>query len=653
MELLTVKEVSELKGCSVRYIRKCALEGKIKAMQEFNTQNNKPQYMIPISSLPMDLQNKYYSNKKAEAGVTPALVKTSCNSAKRCFEDLTEEERKEVNFWNKILIEWQVLRAKFEKKTEVDPLFVAKCKLDHPDRDISTDILYRKLKAQKENDFDGIIGKRGGWNKETTAIPGIVWCGFLWFYLDPNKPTVSRCYQLVKEWTKEFYPEEYANIPSEQSFRRNIKTMAKAVLVYMRDGEKALSDRCLPYITRMYDELHANDVWIADNHTLDVQSVDGNGAIHRLHLTAFLDAKTGVLVGWNITDNPCSQSTIVALRHGIKRFGIPKMVYFDNGSEFLTHDVGGRGHRTRKDADIDPPTILQHLDIEMRNALVRNAKAKPIERTFYTLKNQFSKAFEGFCGGTILERPESLKRVIKEGRLPMDTQIREFIDVWADGDFNLQEYGGAEKQFQGMSRLDVWNEDIRHVGVRKAAEDDLNLMLMRSSRFQKVKRNGVYVDIFGEKIFYFNPDTTWTMLDKEVYVRYDPADLRSVRLYEKETDKYIATWQCADSLMMDYITENKQEISDGQAIIRRTRKFIKDEALALTSSIPSEQRLSMLDMTLRKARAARDERFRVLMPKKIIPLQANEKTQELIATGTEGIVIDLNKMSRNAEKRKE
>ena len=98
-------------------------------------------------------------------------------------------------------------------------------------------------------------------------------------------------------------------------------------------------------------------------------------------------------------------------------------MYFDNGSEFLTHDIGGRGHRTRKtwNADDIPPTILQLLDITMHNAIVRNAKAKPIERTFGTLKNHISRVIETFCGGTIIERPESLK--LKYGIVPEDDQI--------------------------------------------------------------------------------------------------------------------------------------------------------------------------------------------------------------------------------------
>ena len=46
----------------------------------------------------------------------------------------------------------------------------------------------------------------------------------------------------------------------------------------------------------MYDELYANDVWIADNHTFDFFTAGENGKPHRLYLTAFTDAKNGVFV---------------------------------------------------------------------------------------------------------------------------------------------------------------------------------------------------------------------------------------------------------------------------------------------------------------------------------------------------------------------
>lgn len=652
MEYLTVAEAADLKGCKTQYIQKLCKNGKLSCTIELNDKN-RPKYLIPISSLPEDLQAQYYSRKRQEAGLEPvkAEEKQPSNSVKKAFEDFSEAERADIAMWSGIIQDWQSCRAKFAKKTEADKLFITKFKLEHPNTPISMDILYRKYAAYKEGDLAGILGKRGGANKESSSIPPEAWDYFRYLYLSENKPTVSRCYELMSDWVMEFYPHLALKIPHERSFRRHIKSdIPQAVLIYMRDGDKAMKDKCLPYISRMYDKLHANDVWIADNHTLDIQSYDGNGTIHRLYLTAFLDAKSGVLVGWNITETPNSQSTILALRHGIMRFGLPKLVYFDNGREFLVHDIGGKGHRTRKSDEnvIEPPTILQRLGIEMRNAIVRNAKAKPIERTFSTVTMQFARMFEGYCGGTIMQRPESLKRRIKEGKLPCDFEIREALNDWIDYDFNVQEYGGSESKYKGMSRIDVWNQDIQNVGVRQAAESDLNLMLMRSTRIQKIKRDGVFVTIAGEKVWYMDYENTYKHLGEEVYVRYDPANLSEVRVYDKD-DRYLWTWKCADKLLQDYITEQREELADGMAISKNVAKRIKADAKAISEGLSASQRIDLLDMSVRRTQRGR-EQFKIELPSNIIPIRSNEPPAEELKQAVGGeVIIDITKMNRNQE----
>lgn len=287
--------------------------------------------MIPVSAFPEPLQAKWYKQKRTEAGLLPEAkeekseVKVRKTARQRSFEELSADEREEVMLWTDIVKEWQGMRNTYQgSKVEFDKLYVGKCQLEHPDVRISSGILYRKWNAYRSNNIEGLIDKRGAWNKGIGAIPAPVWDAFLWEWLDENKPTASLCYRNTIAWTEEFYPELVPEIPTERSFRRQIdRDIDYALKTLMRDGEKAFRDRCVPYIMRMYDKLEANDCWIADNHTFDIISLDGKTK-HRLYLTAFLDAKSGVLTGWNITDSPTSQSTVLALRHGIMRFGIPK-----------------------------------------------------------------------------------------------------------------------------------------------------------------------------------------------------------------------------------------------------------------------------------------------------------------------------------------
>ncbi len=103
--------------------------------------------------------------------------------------------------------------------------------------------------------------------------------------------------------------------------------------------------------------------------------------------------------------------------------------------------------------------------MDMVNALVRNAKAKPIERTFGTFKGQVSRLVETFCGGNVLEKPESLKRRLHDGKLPVGSEMRGLIGELIDSEYNLGNYGGKVRRDNGKTRLAVWNENICMPGL--------------------------------------------------------------------------------------------------------------------------------------------------------------------------------------------
>ncbi len=663
MEYLSVKEVAELKGCSERYIQNCISKGKLEAIEKLNAKG-KIKFYVPISALPDDIRAKYYKQIRRDENAPPELkedtaetsLKRHKNAVKRSFEEYSEAERNEITRWVKILEEWQALRSRYNKKTEFDPLYCSKIKIEQPDINISPDILYKKLAAYRGQNLDGLLDGRGGWNRNNFNINEKVWKAFLWFYLDERQPRISECYRNVCDWTAEFYPELLDCMPTERSFRRHVKSdIDLYVKTYKREGEKALLDRCAPYVERLYDNIHANSAWIADNHTLDVISFDGK-TNHRLYITAFQDAKSGVIVGFNITENPSSQSTIIALRMAIMRFGIPDLIYLDNGSEFANHDIGGRGYRAKHKSTDDPipSNIFQRLGITAQFAQVCNADAKPIERTFLTVKNQFSRSLETFCGGNITERPESLKRIIKDGkRIPTDSAVRELLGMWIDNDYNIQPYGGSEKCFKGMSRIEVWNADIKETGVKLAGEAELNLMLMRTTRVQKVKRNGVFINISGEKLWYYDRNETCRLLKKEVFVRYDPADLTQARIYDSD-DRYMSTWRCADALMCDFIDENKNRVRDAEEMKRSVVKYMKKTADGLLDGLSKEERITAIDLKVRRA-GERSGEFRIELPSKIIPIRINEEQAVPAAVGGDimPVTIDYERINRNLMQRKE
>lgn len=651
---LTTAELAKLRGCSDRYIRQQIQNGDIVAVPSDESANNRLEYLIPLSEL-SEHESWVYQNQQRAAEGAPPLPKPKPEKPRKSLEDFSAEDREEIAKWINILDKWQLIRNNGMKKSDIDTLFCSMIKVDYPDISVSPAILYRKYKAYKNGDFSGLIDNRGGSSKGTSSVPEILGNAFLYFFLDERRLPISRCYVLLKEWVQDFYPEMYSEIPSERTFRRLADSLPEAVVALCRFGEKAMKDKYIPYVERLYEDIEANDVWIADNHTFDFITIGENGRQHRMYLTAFTDAKSGVMVGWNLTDNPSSQSTLLALRHAILRFGVPKSVYFDNGSEFLVSDIGGRGHRKKKNWNNKElaPTILQSLGIEMHNALVRNAKAKPIERTFGTVKNHISRVIETFCGGTILERPESLKWKLKNGIIPEDIQIIDAFSTLIDGDYNVSEYGGKERRYKGKSRLDVWNESIQNTKFRMAPEEDLNILLARVSLPQKITRNGVYITFANEKLWYRAEDTV-LQIGRKVYVRYDPSNIATARLYDFETDKYLATWKLGDDMIIPYITNEPEQIATAERARRAAEKAVKEYSKGLTSGLAAEQKIDFLVAALNKAERGM-EKFSIKKPTSFTPVVSDKlKEDNPILEGVDEIRIDidLDRMNANALRRR-
>ncbi|MGN0697035.1 MAG: Mu transposase C-terminal domain-containing protein [Oscillospiraceae bacterium] len=655
MEYLTVKEYAELKGCSERYVKKIAQDGKLSAEKTINDKG-RPKYLIPLSALSPELRQSYYLKVKGEStAILPAkpatvTVSTAKKRAPREFGSFNETERAQITLWSEIIKEWRIRREEYDSKATGDMVYVEEVKRLRKNElavlniKVSRDILYRKYRYYKAGDLEGLTECRGGHNRDYNSIPDVLEKVFNDLYLCDRELPISDCYRLMREWALENRPDLLAALPSERTFRREADKLPEAVVKFFRKGEKACRDECLPYIIRLYDDIEANDVWVADNHTFDFMTKTEDGErLHRMYITGILDAKTGALVGWNITENPCSQSTVLALRHAIMRCGVPKILYVDNGTEFLTHDIGGKGHRSRKSqADIvNPPTILDRLGIKMVNALVCNGRAKPIERMFLTLKNTISRCIATFTGGNVVERPESLKWQLKHGFIPWDMQLREQLDTLLDG-YNGSPYGGCEPQFKGMSRAEAWCKSIRRRTLTRCDESTLNLLLMRNTRYQTVKENGVYITISGEKLYYNCGIDNWKYVGQEVYVRYDPADLETVKVYDR-SDKYISDWTLDKSVFVDYITVNGEDIADRQRLIARQIRAIKGYGKELTG----DMQIDALALAVMEAhRKIGDVNFDA---PEIESMTAPELTDSRKAVGAEE--IDMKLMAERAAKR--
>lgn len=646
-QMLTAKQVAEVRGCSCQYIKKIIKDGKLEARETVNSRNRKT-YLVPLEALDEELQQKWY--QMAAASPPEGLDQALPVREGRAVDEFSEAERQEIDFWTGLVEQWQQYRRKpgAASKAEVDEKFVTFCGLEYPDRQISIDILYRKWKAVREKDLSGLVDKRGKWKKGTSSIDETIWQAFLYYYLDQSQHPIQKCLDYTKMWAREMRPDLYPDIPSYSAFYRRINNdLTEGVKVLGREGHKAFNDRCAPYIRRIYEDISSNEWWIADNHTFDVMVRDKSGKIHRPYLTAFLDARSGIFTGYYITYNPCSEATLVALRRGILKHGIPENIYVDNGREFLTSDIGGLGHRKKKakggEEVFEPPGVFKRLGIHMTNAIVRNAKAKIIERRFLDVKNDLSRLFETYTGGTVVEKPERLKYVLKKGQVYSDEEFEEYVEMVLEWYFNMEPYNGAVEEDKGKTKMDVFNEYLTR--KRTASADELNLMLMRSSRPKKVTQRGVYLDINGGRIDYWNDDFISLYLDKQVYFRYDPDDLSSVRIYDLE-DRYVMTVPADNEAVLSY-NAGKEDVKTAMAKTRRVERLTREykENIILAEA----DRITAMELVLKEAERNKAE-YKGKANPTILEIQRAEE-EPLYKKAAGG--ADLDVMNRNAARKKE
>jgi len=644
-QMLTVKQVAEVKGCRVQYIQRMAKEGKLPSVKTVNNRNQKV-YQIPLESLPDELQQRWYQMQVEQMREENGIEEENRGGT----DQFSAEERLEIDFWLELVRKWQEYRnlAPKRSKGETDQKFLIWCSLEYPDRTISMDILYRKWKAVRENNMAGLTDKRGKWRKGTSDIHETVWQAFLYYYLDEGQHTIQKCLEYTKMWIREKQPELYTDIPSYSSFYRRLnRDIPEGVKVLGREGHKAYNDRCAPYIRRIYEDIASNEWWIADNHTFDVIVVDKNGKQHRPYLTAFMDARSGILTGYYITYNPSSEATLIALRKGILEYGIPDNIYVDNGREFLTFDIGGLGHRRKKPKNgeerFEPPGVFKRLGINMTNAIVRNAKAKIIERRFRDVKDSLSRLFDTYTGGSVVEKPERLKGVLKKDEIYSDDEFQEYVEAVIDYYFNLQPYHGAVPADHGKLKMDVFNEHL--IKKRTATAEALNLMLMRSSRAQTVGRRGVHLDIAGGRIDYWNDDFVHLMLGKKVYFRYDPDNLSEVRIYDLE-DRYIMTVPADNEAVLSY-NASREDVKAAMAKTRRLEKVAKEyiEHAVLADC----DKVTAMELVLKEAQYNKENYQGKANPKVIEVQRADEEPAFKKVVGG----INLDRMIRNAEIRHE
>lgn len=588
-------------GVDIRTVQRRAKSGSLTCEIQSNAKN-RPEYIFPLSTLPKHVQERYYARHSLTLS-TPekiALQKVKPSPVQRPLDSYTDAERKEIGFWRDVVDQWMFYRSQPGKPlSELDAKFVRHMRVENPGQELSVATLYRKKKALEEGDLNSVIDRRGKARKGKTDMPEYIKKAFLYYYLvdggEGHAYSITKCMEYTEKWAEK----NAANalpLPSYSSFYRLAMDVPEAVRILMREGDRAYYNKASVYTRRDYESIASNDWWVGDTYTCDTLTLGPDGKTHRPYLTAWVDVRSGIFVGWYISfGGNSSQNSIYALRRGCLAHGMPNYnAYVDNGREYLTFDFGGRGHRAKKvlangEAPFEPKTILDYMGVEMKNAIVQNSRAKLVERSFRNVKEHIMRLFPTYTGGSPEEKPEALKKALQRGAIPTDAEFVQKVDLLISGYLNYEPYYGSVPADKGKRRIDVYNEHLEH--VRHVEPDVLNLMMLRTSKPKKVDREGVYLNIRGKKVWYNCPELHSLWQEKKVYLRYDPDDLSSVRVYREDGSFILTAPRC--DLEAAY-GATQEEIARQQQLKNKYKRVVQELAATLLPDAPPEEAAALV-----------------------------------------------------------
>jgi putative transposase len=280
--------------------------------------------------------------------------------------------------------------------------------------------------------------------------------------------------------------------PAERAFAKDREAGYRRYSVYLR-----------------VEASHRNQLWQADHVELPVwMSVPRRTIWLKPWLTVFIDCFSRAIVGYALSLQPTRAEVLAALRAAIvvdpdrgPFGGVPGVIRWDNGTEFLSDDVS---HAVASLGIYAAPTA----------AYAPYQKGK-VERFFATLESEFLSLQPFYTGG-----PRSANdKLYGPGDGPMG--LEEFAVRFEQyvRDYNHSRTHSAI----GTTPQQAWEGNSQPLQL--VDEDKLRWMLLAADS-RKVRKDGI---LFGNVLFFATE--LQGLVGEEVTVRHMPHDLRRIWVY--------------------------------------------------------------------------------------------------------------------------
>ena len=507
IDWITTKELAEIKGISERAVRKAISKNK------YVIRKCSKSYEILVTSLEENVREKVTTVKEKSAltaSISYVVPETQKKLALAKYDLIKKWDEFRTGKKNKTIAGKDFLEA-YNHNCICEELFNVVGKVA-----IGTIYEWHKKLRTYNDDWHCLINNYTfGEKTKKSAMSAEEEAELLKNLLHPNQLNIGKAIKLTKLALTQ---RGFKNLCCDLTYRRfanNHKNEHYNTWIEAREGNKALHDKVLPYITRDVSKLEVGDVIVGDGHRLSFFIKHPySGKPVRPMMVAYQDWKSGGFVGFEIMLEENTQCIASALRNSIINLGkVPKFVYQDNGKAF----------KAKYFIDNGLSGLFTNLGIQPVYAKPYNAKAKPIERLFRELQDSCEVLLPSYSGTSIIKKPAQLKRneklhkILYKTNIPTLEQVTNFIKNW----LIKYHYEQPCPHVKGQTIGEVL-ESGKGTAVNLETLDDL----MMAREIKKIYRNGI---LFLKNNYY---DEALFGYKKEVIIKYSLFNLSSIKVYK-------------------------------------------------------------------------------------------------------------------------
>ncbi|MCD9025777.1 Mu transposase C-terminal domain-containing protein [Cohnella silvisoli] len=606
--VLTVTNLASLMGVSDRLIRKKINDGEFKATRSQTAEGKgRPGYVVHVSSLPVEVQRKYWTSNSE---VTPVVA---------------DQEPTKVGVANKPIsgISYTLAELKHAVGAErfEEMLAEAECKVSiieqalNPPRAVertawinqlaaqygkSPATLYRDIEKFQEWGILGLMRKSRLLTQgpQRTSIDLEVERFMRAKYLDRRKSKPAHIY---RETTR-FCETNGYKVPSRASVFRYFSDMEDFepdLCCLAREGNEAYMKKFAEKATRKEPDF-VNQVWEGDHHKLDL-FISYQGRAVRPWITVWFDVCSRTVVGWCLSINANGRTIALALRHAMlpKKIlnedgtedtleigGMPGMLYIDNGEDYKAQVRAGKKH---EDWELSRETrsICASQNIKVQFATPYHPWAKGhVERFFGTFTDQFTRYQPGWCGANNKARPEDFD----EKKLNAKGELLDLDELTVKVEAYLYDYHSTEHRTIGTTPLQ------KHFSTSKiregfADERALDICLMDIEQ-ASVTANGI--ERFGTRgrRRWYSHEKLPAYAGQKVIIRYDPNRIGELLIFHPKSGKYLFTATNKELLDFNASLDDIKEFEKRRAQRKKLVKQLITDTRITIESVTDERKMS-------------------------------------------------------------